>query len=152
MEKKDYHACIGWFDKALSINDEDPEVWAYLGEFLLQLDLRGEAYLSYMHALSLKPDQADVLASIGNIAFDTGNYEKALGFYQAAALVDESLPGLNLFFALVYAKLGMEELSAEFLAKAMEVDPEAGQLYHQFIDETDTETDNLENDQTTDAL
>jgi len=48
--------------------------------------------------------------------------------------------------------LGMEELSAEFLAKAMEVDPEAGQLYHQFIDETDTETDNLENDQTTDAL
>jgi len=140
MEKKEYQQSMSWFDKALKINDEDPEIWVYIAELLLMMDMRDEAYVSYLRSLTLKKDQPDVLAAMGNISFDNEDYEKALGLYLVASSIDPDVPGLNLFFALTYARLGMNDVSAEYLAKAIVSDPNAERLYNEILSEDNTGT------------
>lgn len=137
MERKSFQESLSWFDKALKINDEDPEIWVYVAELLLQMDMREEANMCYLRSLSLKHDQPDVLAAMGNIAFDDGDYNKALGLYLSAGEQDPDLPGLSLFFALAYSRLGMENLAAEYLAKAVALDPNAAKLFCDIISEGD---------------
>jgi len=137
MERKSYQESLSWFDKALKINDEDPEVWVYVAELLLQMDMREEANMCYLRSLTLNHDQPDVLAAMGNIAFDDGDFDKALGLYLSANELDPELPGLSLFFALVYTKLGMNEPAATYLSKAVAADPTAEKLYRDIIAEED---------------
>lgn len=137
MEIKEFRQSLSWFDKALRINEEDPEIWVYLAQLLLLMDLKDEAYVSYLRSLSLKKDQADVLEAMGNISFDKGDYQKALGLFKLADFLDPSLPGLDLSFALTYAKLGDAEKSAEYLEKAIESDPDAKSYFDEINYDSD---------------
>jgi len=89
--------------------------------------------------LDIDPDQADVLASLGNLSFDAGDYERALTYYQEAELLDRELSGLNLFYALVYAKTGDRALSDEYLAKAILLDENAKKVFDEIINDDDEE-------------
>lgn len=93
--------------------------------------------MSYLRALSLDPHQPDVLASMGNLAFDDGNYAKALSLYEAAREMDPALPGLNLFFALAYAKMDQTDQAMTYLEKAVAVDPKALDLFREIMMEED---------------
>jgi tetratricopeptide (TPR) repeat protein len=135
MENKEYQQSLSWFDKALRINEEDAEIWVYLAELLLQMELKDEAYVSYLRSLALKKDQADVLAAMGNISFDKGEYGKALSLYKIADFIDSELPGLKLFFALTYAKLGDTKNAAEYLEKAKLNDENAERFYNEIMSE-----------------
>jgi tetratricopeptide (TPR) repeat protein len=139
MEQKIFGESLTWLDRALKIDEEDPEVWVYLAELMQDLELREEAFMSYLRALSLDPGQPDVLASMGNLAFDDGNYAKALSLYEAARELDPALPGLNLFFALAYARLDQTEQAMKYLDKAVEADPKAIDLFREIMMEEGTE-------------
>jgi tetratricopeptide (TPR) repeat protein len=140
MEKREFQQSMSWYDKALKINEEDPELWVYIAELMLLMEMKDEAYVSYLRSLTLKKDQADVLAAMGNISFDNGEYEKALGLYLVASSIDPEVPGLNLFFALTYAMLGMEEAAEEYLAKAKETDENAEKMYLEILSEASSGT------------
>jgi len=143
MEQKLYQESLSWFDKALSIEEEDPEIWVYVAELMLQMDMREEASMCYLRSLTLKKDQPDVLAALGNIAFDQGEFDKALGLYLSASELDQELPGLSLFFALVYTRLEMPEIAASYLKKAIEADPNAEQLFQEIVAEDDSPTEEI---------
>lgn len=133
MERKNYSKSLFWFDKALKINDQDPEIWTYVAELMIQMDLKDEAYLSYLRSLSLNNEQPDVLTAIGNLNFDEGEYEKALDFYKMAFSLDPDTTGINLYFALVYSKLGFDDLSGEYLKKAKDIDENSVKLFMDII-------------------
>jgi tetratricopeptide (TPR) repeat protein len=145
MEKKEFQKSLSWFDKALKLNEDDPEIWVYVAELMLLMELKDEAYVSYLRSLTLNNDQPDVLAAMGNICFDMGKYEKALGFYRMAVLSEPELPGINLFFALTYAKMDMKKLSDAYLVKARETDENADRFFNDIIYGDDTVTDNDKN-------
>jgi len=137
MEKDEFRASLVWFEKALRIDPNISETWVYVAEVFVNLDMSEEAMLSYKRSLDIDPDQPDVLASLGNIHFDAGQYEKALVYYQEAELLDPTIAGLNLFFALVYAKLGFSEISADYLSKAVALDGNAQKVYDEIINQNE---------------
>jgi hypothetical protein len=61
--------------------------------------------------------------------------------YLVASSIDPEVPGLNLFFALTYAMLGMEEAAEEYLAKAKETDENAEKMYLEILSEASSGTD-----------
>jgi len=142
MEKEDFNASLVWFEKALRIDQTISETWVYVAEVFVNLNMPEEAMMSYRRSLDLEPDQADVLGSLGNLCFDAGEYEKALTFYQEAELLDRELTGINLFYALVYAKTGAREMAEDYLAKAVLLDENAQKVYDEIINDTD-EDENL---------
>jgi len=139
MEKEEFSASLVWFEKALRIDASISETWVYVAEVFVNLNMSEEAMLSYKRSLDIDPDQSDVLASLGNLYFDAGDYIKALNLYQEAEILDHDLTGLNLFYALVYAKLGDRELASEYLTKAIVLDDNAQKVFDDIINENDEE-------------
>jgi len=139
MEKEEFSASLVWFEKALRIDASISETWVYVAEVFVNLNMSEEAMLSYKRSLDIDPDQSDVLASLGNLYFDAGDYIKTLNLYQEAEILDHDLTGLNLFYALVYAKLGDRELASEYLAKAIVLDDNAQKVFDDIINENDEE-------------
>jgi len=139
MEKEDYRASLVWFEKALRIDHTICETWVYVAEVFVNLEMPEEAMMSYMRSLEIDPAQADVLASVGNLHFDAGDYEKALTFYQEAEVLDSELTGLNFFYALVYAKIGARDVAGEYLSKAIQADENAQKLFDEIMDDHDGE-------------
>jgi len=137
MEKEDFKSSLVWFEKALRIDHTISETWVYVAEVFVNLDMPEEAILSYKRSLDIDPDQADVLASLGNLFFDAGEYDKALVNYQEAEALDPNLNGLNLFYALVYAKMGYPDKSGDYLSKAIQADENAQKVYDEIMSDKD---------------
>jgi tetratricopeptide (TPR) repeat protein len=137
MEKEEHRASLVWFEKALRIDHTISETWVYVAEVFVNLNMPEEAMMSYKRSLDIDPDQADVLGSLGNLYFDAGEYEKALAYYQEAELLDHDLAGLDLFFALVYAKMGARKVSDEYLSKAIILDENAQKVFDEIINDKD---------------
>lgn len=135
MEQEDFKASLVWFEKALRIDHTIGETWVYVAEVFVNLDMPEEAMMSYLRSLDIDPVQADVLVALGNLYFDSGQFDKALAYYQEAEVIEPDLTGLNLFFALVYAKLGTIDVSSEYLAKALLTDDNAQKVFDEILNE-----------------
>jgi len=135
MEKEQFRDSLVWFERALRVDRQISETWVYVAEVFVNLELPEEAMLSYLRALEIEPLQADVQAAIGNLHFDAGAYDKALKFYNEAEALDPELPGLDLFYALLYAKTGEQALSATHLTTAVEKDPNAQKIFDDIMNE-----------------
>ncbi|MCX6309467.1 MAG: tetratricopeptide repeat protein, partial [Bacteroidia bacterium] len=135
MEKEQFRDSLVWFERALRVDRYISETWVYVAEVFVNLEMPEEAMLSYLRALEIDPLQADVQAAIGNLHFDAGTYDQALKYYNEAEHLEPDLPGLDLFYALVYAKTGDRERSASHLAAAVEKDPNAQSIYDDLMSE-----------------
>jgi len=135
MEKDNFRDSLLWFERALRVDRFISETWVYVAEVFVNLEMPEEAMLSYLRALEIEPLQADVQAAIGNLHFDAGTYDQALKFYNEAELLEPDLPGLDLFYALVYAKTGDRVRSSMHLAAAVDKDPNAQKLYDDIMSE-----------------
>jgi len=133
MEKGEYKASLIWFEKVLRIDHSIGETWVYIAEVFVNMEMPEEALMSYLRALEINPVQADVLAAIGNLFFDAEQYEKALSYYQKAEVIDPELTGLDLFYSLVYAKLGAKDVSDEYLGRAIKTDKDAQKIFDEII-------------------
>jgi tetratricopeptide (TPR) repeat protein len=133
MEKGEFKNSLAWFEKVLRLDRSISETWVYIAEVFVNLEMPEEALMSYMRALQIDPVQADVLASIGNLFFDAEQYEKALTYYQKAEAIDPEINSLDLFYALVYAKLGANDISIEYLSKAIKKDEDAQKIYDEIL-------------------
>jgi tetratricopeptide (TPR) repeat protein len=135
MEKELFRESLLWFERALRVDRQVSETWVYVAEVFVNLDMPEEAMMSYLRALEIDPLQADIQAAIGNLHFDAGAFDKALKFYREAEILEPDLPGLDLFFALVYARKGDAVLSAKHLAIAVEKDPNAQKIFDDILSE-----------------
>jgi len=135
MEKEQFRDSLAWFELALRVDRLISETWVYVAEVFVNLELPEEAMLSYLRALEIEPLQADIQAAIGNLHFDAGAYDQALKFYNEAELLDPELAGLDLFYALVYAKTGDTERTALHLATAVEKEPNAQKIFDDIMNE-----------------
>jgi tetratricopeptide (TPR) repeat protein len=141
MEKEQFRDSLLWFERALRVDQKISETWVYLAEVFVNLEMPDEAVFCYARSLDLEPEQADVLAALGNLQFDAGNYAKSFEFYQQAEALDPLLPGLNLYYALLYGKTGDLERSRQFLAEAIKENPNAQEVYDEFFNETEDLSD-----------
>ena len=54
-------------------------------------------------------------------------------YYQKAEAIDPEINSLDLFYALVYAKLGANDVSTEYLSKAIKKDEDAQKIYDEIL-------------------
>lgn len=106
------------FDKALSINEK----WdnAYVGKGVLyrqqgQLDL---ARQSYLKAISLVPDNAEVFSSLVVIELIEGNDEKAVEYGEKAWALRKDYPSIPANLAIAYHYQGNRQKRDEFYQHA----------------------------------
>ena len=135
MEKEQYRESLIWFERSLRIDHQISELWVYVAEVFVNIDMPEEAMLSYLRSLEIDPTQADIHAAVGNLHFDAGQYEQALLYYNKAELISADLPGLHLFYALVYAKTGDSELSMHHLTLAIALEPASQKIFDEIINE-----------------
>ncbi len=133
MELDDHKSSFNWIDCALKISDTYFETWTNLGDLLVLMDLKDEAYLTYNKSLTIKGDQPDVLVSLGNLSFDDKKFDKALEYYLLAYSFDNNYPSIELFLALSYSKTGNIELADAFLKKATVNDKNAESIFNELI-------------------
>ena len=81
------------FLSELRVNPGDIEVIEDFGLFLLELGEVESAKEKFNRILELKPGHALALFYLGEIAFDSGCYDKAAALYTEAAQKDQKLPG-----------------------------------------------------------
>lgn len=91
----------------------------YLGEAYAALDNVEESIFAYNQCLMRKDNQAAVWATLGNLHFETDNFELALHCYKKAIEYDPNLLYIDLFLSLTYYGLGKMVLAAEHLKTAI---------------------------------
>jgi tetratricopeptide (TPR) repeat protein len=137
MEKEQFKDSLLWFERALRVDQKISETWVYMAEVFVNMEMADEAIFCYVRSLDIDPEQADVLAALGNLQFDAGNYSKSFEYYQQAEELDPLLPGLSLYYALLYGKIGDIEHSRQCLSEALKDNPDAQEVYDEFFNESE---------------
>ncbi len=140
MEQEKFRESLIWFERALRIDHNVSETWVYVAEVFVNIDMPEEALLSYTRSLEIDPLQADILAAIGNLHFDAFNFDLALQYYLQAEALNPELSGINLFYALVYAKKGEKALAETYLEKAVLAEPASRTLFDEIMNDEESTT------------
>lgn len=79
---------IEYLQKATSSRQATPEAWKELGNIYFDTDQPEQAIKAYDHALTLKPDDTDILNDQGAMFRQTGNFDRALANFEKAFTID----------------------------------------------------------------
>ena len=92
---------LKFYEQALKIRDDDPQVYAKIGQAYFYLGDYDEAISNYENALNISPNNGSVLNRIARIYLDLKQYEKAEDYYKKALESDHSaLWGLGHLYLL----------------------------------------------------
>ena len=138
LEKGNYLESIEYSKKVLSIDNQNSEVWVYLAEAYVNLDMAEDALMAYLESLKIDKDQPDTLVAVGNLYLDNENYEKALEYLLAALKLDKETEGLSIFLSICYCKMGEYNIAKPYITDAIEKDPKALQILFEVCPEAES--------------
>ena len=93
------------FDKAISLQPGNAELWKNLASVLIDLNRPDEALLGLQHALKLRPRYADAANLSGLILYRKERYSEALDFFNLSIEVEPSQADALRMRALLYLNL-----------------------------------------------
>lgn len=85
-DNKEYKKSKKVFEKVLRIDEEDPQVYFYLGRIYMNLDKLDKASKAFSRSIQLKPDYSDSFSNLGLIAIMKADFSNALNFLRNAVL------------------------------------------------------------------
>ena len=100
---QEWDLSIAAFEKAITLDTENAEAWAWLGEVNQQTD-GDEALIHLERALSLNPNSAVVRGLRGLYFQRIGNFRQALIEFQFAAVLEPNDPTLHVAVGEAYAR------------------------------------------------
>lgn len=87
-EKGDFQTALKFYDEAIKIAPEFPEVEFQRGNALLSLKKTGEAEKAFRRAVELREDWTLPMASLGNLLIENNNFAEAEKFLTKAVELD----------------------------------------------------------------
>jgi tetratricopeptide (TPR) repeat protein len=116
---------VAYYNRALTLSElgRDEEAAADL-ETLVQRNSEFAPRLKELFAAI-----SGAFISVGNDAFESGDYELALNKYRAAAMYNAENAGGHIGCGLVYAQKGQRDDALAAFTRAIEVDPESSIAY-----------------------
>lgn len=120
---QDWELASAAFEQAVFRDEKNAEAWAWLGEAKQQLGQDGGVELD--RALILNSSSVNVRALRGLYWSRQENYERMLGEYQFAALVEPQNPRWQASMADAYSRLGNLVSALEAYQRAVELAPDA---------------------------
>ena len=102
------------YDKAISLQPENAELWKDLATVLVDLNRPDEAFLGLQHALKLRPRYVDAANLCGLLLYRSGRNSEALDHFNLSIEVDPSQADALHLRALVHMNLArLEEAEAD---------------------------------------
>ena len=128
FHKKRYELSLYALQQALSITNEDPEIYFLLALVQLKFDNTIGAQEAIIKALNLRPDYLEALWVKGIIDYETRNTDEAEAIFRKMVMQNPTLPEayLNLGNVLKTQRKGDE--AEEYLKKAEALSPKSGDV------------------------
>ena len=131
-----YEQALTAFDTALELDDEQPALWANVGNAHSKLNQNEQAIEAYQRAIELAPEDPTLYQNMGGLYASMGDTEKARELYQKAvglsAYGDPKDAAVNYYnMGVTFINSGQTEDAIEALTKALEADPEYSEAHYQ---------------------
>ena len=132
----EYEQALAVFNTALELDDQQPALWANLGNTYSKLNQDEQAIEAYQKALDLAPEDPTLYQNMGGLYASMGDTGKAQELYQKAvslsAYGDPRDAAVNYYnMGVTFINSGKTEEAIESLTKALEADPEYAEAHYQ---------------------
>ena len=136
LNQGEYEQALTAFNTALESDDQQPALWANIGNAHSKLNQNEQAIEAYQKAIDLAPEDPTLYQNIAGLYASMGDTEKARELYQEAvslsAYGDPRDAAVNYFnMGVTFINSGKTEEAIEALTKALEADPEYAEAYYQ---------------------
>lgn len=122
LELEDAEGALRHIEKLFELKGPTSEFWIYKAEAYVVGKDRKKAIYCYQKALSINPEQPDVIIAIGNLFADDQQYDIALHYYQKAQMLQSDIDGLPLLLAISFYKTKDYPMCIKNLNKAIQSD------------------------------
>ena len=131
-----YEQALAVFTTAVELDDQQPALWANIGNAHSKLSQNEQALEAYQKAIELAPEDPTLYQNMGGLYASTGDTEKARELYQKAvslsAYGDPKDAAVNYYnMGVTFINSGKAEEAIEALNKALEADPEYAEAHYQ---------------------
>ncbi len=131
-----YDDALTAFNSALELDDQQPALWANLGNTYSKLNQSDQALTAYEKAIAIAPEDPTLYQNLGGIYAAMGDTEKAQELYEQAvqlsAYGDPKDAAINYYnMGVTFINSGQTEDAAEALRNAIEADPDYTEAYYQ---------------------
>jgi len=132
----EYEQALTVFNAALELDDQQPAIWANVGNTHSKLNQNEQAVEAYQKAIVLAPEDPTLYQNMGGLYASMGDTEKARELYQKAvslsAYGDPKDAAVNYYnMGVTFINSGKAEEAIEALNKALEADPEYAEAHYQ---------------------
>ena len=132
----EYEQALTAFNTALELDDQQPTLWANVGNAHSKLNQNEQAIEAYQKAIDLAPEDPTLYQNMGGLYASMGDTEKARELYQQAvglsAYGDPKAAAVNYYnMGVTFINSGKTEDAIEALTKALEADPEYAEAHYQ---------------------
>ena len=131
-----YEQALTAFNIALELDQQQPALWANLGNTYSKLDQSDRALEAYEKAIAIAPEDPTLYQNLGGIHAAMGNTDKARELYEQAvqlsAYGDPKDAAINYYnMGVTFINSGQTEEAVEALQNAIEADPSYSEAYYQ---------------------
>ncbi len=116
-ELKLYKEAERYYNEALKINSEMPDIWLSLGLIYEFTERRDDAVEAYKKLLEIDGDDRQALERLGQLLVSNGDLDAALKIFQRLEKQGQMPVSINVKIALIYFQQGKYQESAAILEK-----------------------------------
>ena len=118
------------FNRALTVTKNNFLAYRLVGKELAKKgdDKTSEKY--YLSAIRIKPDDADAMQDLGELAYQTNEYDKALKYFQKALLFRPSNIEIMCFIGDLLLKSGKTDEAVRYYSDALAIEPSNPAIYN----------------------
>ncbi len=120
-KKKNINLAITFLDRAIVLNDKNPEIYLVKGDAYMENNDGTNAISNYKKAEELDPKSPKAKLRIGQLRFRTKSYQDAQTYYKDALLIDSTYAPAYLELGVTFAKAGQNEVAKKYYKKYLEL-------------------------------
>ncbi len=131
--KRNYKKSLKHFKELVSLTDEYPAAFLYMGRCCHALNLKDRAIQYFKYYLKNFPDSPSGLFFMGRSYLSLGAFREGLSALNRVYKIKPDYPQLKAFLGMGYLKAKKIDSAVSFLAAAVEEDPENSNLYQGYL-------------------
>ncbi|MGF1457275.1 MAG: tetratricopeptide repeat protein [Alphaproteobacteria bacterium] len=124
------HKALGFFEKALELDPQDPDIYYNLGNTAWRLEMLEGAAKLFRVYIEMEPDKSQGYNNLAGVMRDQGLFDEALETVRAGIYMHAENPHLWNTLGTVLLERGDAEACHTFFDEALRLDPDFGLALH----------------------